>query len=152
MLELSEQYGSNKISEIRFTGDLGYMWFHDLRHTCATITLEHSMDVKTLSTIIGHVSSGTTLDIYSQVTDLMQQQAAVKIARQIEKTDATIPKEAKNPKPERRNFQPTPPKHRNPGTDGIYQLNDHLWKGKCSPKDVHGKWVPRNDYAKTREE
>ena len=28
--------------------------FHDLRHTFATISLEHGMDIKTLSAIIGH--------------------------------------------------------------------------------------------------
>jgi site-specific recombinase XerD len=43
------------------------------------MALEHGMDVKTLSTIIGHVSSATTLDIYSHVTDTMQKQAAVMI-------------------------------------------------------------------------
>lgn len=29
-----------KISEISFTGNLGYMRFHDLRHTFATIVLQ----------------------------------------------------------------------------------------------------------------
>ena len=76
-----------KISEICFAGDFGYMRFHDLRHTFATIALEHIIDVKTPSTIIGHVSSATTLDIYSHVTDLMQQRATVKTDRQIGKTD-----------------------------------------------------------------
>ena len=40
--------------------------FHDLRHTFATMSLENEMDVKTLSAIIGHVSSATNLtnDIY----------------------------------------------------------------------------------------
>ena len=67
------------------------MRFHDLQHTFATMALEHGMDVKTLSSIIGHVSSATTLDIYSHVTDFMQQQVAVRIDRQIGKTDAPCP-------------------------------------------------------------
>ncbi len=57
--------------------------FHDLRHTFATMALEHGMDVKTLSATIGHVSSATTLDIYSHITDTMQRQAAVHIDRKI---------------------------------------------------------------------
>ena len=55
--------------------------FHDLRHTFATASLEHGMDAKTLSTIIGHVSSSTTLNIYAHVTDEMQRTAAAKIDR-----------------------------------------------------------------------
>ena len=46
--------------------------FHDLRHTFATTALEHGMDTKTLSTIIGHVSTSTTLNIYAHVTDEMR--------------------------------------------------------------------------------
>ena len=50
--------------------------FHDLRHTFATNALEHGMDIKTLSAIIGHVSSATTLNVYAHVTDEMRQKAA----------------------------------------------------------------------------
>lgn len=46
--------------------------FHDLRYTFATDALEHEMGVKTLSIIIGHVSSATTLNVYAHVTDDMQ--------------------------------------------------------------------------------
>ena len=53
--------------------------FHDLRHTFATNALAHGMDIKTLSTILGHVSAATTLNTYSHITDEMRQQAAVKI-------------------------------------------------------------------------
>jgi len=37
------------------------------------------MDIKTFSTIIGHVSSATTLNVYAHVTDDMRKSAAVKI-------------------------------------------------------------------------
>ena len=53
--------------------------FHDLRHTFATNALAHGMDIKTLSTILGHVSAATTLNIYSHITEEMRRQAAARI-------------------------------------------------------------------------
>lgn len=61
--------------------------FHDLRHTFATNALAHGMDIKTLSTILGHVSSATTLNIYSHITDEMRQSAAAKIDAGIAKAE-----------------------------------------------------------------
>ena len=61
--------------------------FHDLRHTFATNALAHGMDIKTLSAILGHVSSATTLNTYSHITDEMRQRAAVKIDRGIAKAE-----------------------------------------------------------------
>jgi hypothetical protein len=110
------------------------------------------MDVKTLSAIIGHISSATTLDIYSHVTDTMQQQAAAKIDRKIGKTDAPLPPEEQQKRIDQSGFQPYKTTHRKPGTGGVYQLNDHLWEGKYSPIDAHGKRICRNAYAPTREE
>ena len=126
--------------------------FHDLRHTFATMALEHGMDVKTLSSIIGHVSAATTLDVYSHLTDHMQKQAAARIDRQIGKTDAPMPEEEKKQIEDQRSFQPFKTKYRKPGTGCLYQINDHLWEGRYSPRDAHGKRISRNVYAKTKEE
>ena len=51
------------------------------------------MDVKTLSAIIGHISSATTIDIYSHITGAMQRQAAQKIERRIGHSEAYEPHE-----------------------------------------------------------
>ena len=73
--------------------------FHDLRHTFATNALAHGMDIKTLSTILGHVSSATTLNTYSHVTDEMRQRAAVKIDQGIAK--AEVQEDTATAQPER---------------------------------------------------
>ena len=99
------------------------MRFHDLRHTFATMAISNGVDVKTLSTIIGHVSSVTTLDIYPQVTDLIQQQATKEIDRQIGKTDVPVPTEEEKTRVQPSNFQPTPFKRRKSGIDGLFQIN-----------------------------
>ena len=123
--------------------------FHDLRHTFATSALEHGMDVKTLSTVIGHVSSATTLNVYAHVTDEMRQKAADKIDRAITGTEPPQEKELKPPS--RTAFQPVKGKYRKPGTGCISQINDHLWEGRYSPK-VNGRRMARNVYAKTEAE
>ena len=42
--------------------------FHDLRHTFATMAMQSGVDVKTLSSMLGHYSAGFTLDTYTHVT------------------------------------------------------------------------------------
>ena len=131
--------------------------FHDLRHTFATMALENGMDVKTLSAMIGHVSSETTLNIYSHVTDTMRAQAAVKIDREIGGTDAPMPEAKDEPRQEQtseieENFEPWKPKVRKSGTGCIYQINDHLWEGSFYPRLPDGKRKKFNVYAKTREQ
>ena len=53
--------------------------FHDLRHTFATMALSSGVDVKTLSSMLGHYSAGFTLDTYTHITNDMQRGAAEKI-------------------------------------------------------------------------
>ena len=50
--------------------------FHDLRHTFATMALQNGVDVKTVSSMLGHYSAGFTLDAYAHVTADAQLKAA----------------------------------------------------------------------------
>ena len=129
--------------------------FHDLRHLFVTTALENGMDVKTLSTIIGHVSAKTTLNVYTHVTDAMRQTAAAKIDRGIGKCKPAnghgegLPAKTSNLSP-KTPFEPHRGKIRKPGTGCVTQINDHLWEGKFSPKWPDGKIHSRNVYAGTK--
>jgi len=177
MVELLAEYKAQVFSELMFPSrikpeqpvDPGYVRkrlqvileragckrvrFHDLRHTFATMSLENGMDVKTLSTIIGHVSSATTLNIYTHITGEMQRNAARNIDQGIAGVEVQEQGEAEReeavPPVE---FTPYRPPHRRPGTGCISQINDHLWEGRYSPKWIDGKKHARNIYAHTREE
>lgn len=109
------------------------------------------MDVKTLSTIIGHVSSSTTLNIYAHITDEMRRTAAVKIDRGITKSETTQDIDTVSRKPAPSTFQPYKGQRRKPGTGCVSQINDHLWEGRYSPI-VNGKRMARNIYAATEVE
>ena len=50
--------------------------FHDLRHTFATLALQNGVDIKTVSSMLGHFSAGFTLDTYAHVTTSAQKEAA----------------------------------------------------------------------------
>ena len=116
------------------------------------MSLEHGIDIKTLSTVIGHVSSSTTLNIYAHVTDEMRQTAARKIDRGIGKTDPQTECQSAPWKPASSTFQAHKGQRRKAGTGCVTQINDHLWEGRYSPVWPDGKKHPRNVYTKTREE
>ncbi len=139
-----------KLSTILERAGCKHVRFHDLRHTFATNALEHGMDVKTLSAIIGHVSSATTLNVYAHVTDGMRKSAAAKIDRAIAKAGPR-PDTAVQEKPARTSFQAVKGKYRKPGTGCVSRIGDQLWEGRYSPK-VNGKRMTRNIYAHSEEE
>ena len=126
--------------------------FHDLRHTFATMSLENGMDVKTLSTIIGHVSSATTLNTYTHITDEMRRKAAVNIDQGIAGVEVvTVGEEEKSicSEPE---FTPVQPARRRPGTGYLKQIKENLWEGRYSPIWPDGKKHSRNVYGHTEAE
>ena len=105
------------------------------------------MDIKTLSTIIGHVSSSTTLNVYAHVTDEMRRTAAVKIDQGIGRAEPQTEAVAAPQKPAPSTFQAHKGQRRKPGTGCVSQINDHLWEGRYSPIWPDGKKHARNVYA-----
>lgn len=50
--------------------------FHDLRHTFATFAIAEGVDVKTVSSILGHANASMTLDIYASADPASKRAAA----------------------------------------------------------------------------
>ena len=69
----------NMLRRVLKRAGLPYVRFHDLRHTFATLALQNGVDVKTVSSILGHFSAGFTLDTYAHVTTTAQREAAKKM-------------------------------------------------------------------------
>ena len=51
----------------------------DLRHTFATLALQNGINVKTVSSMLGHSSTGFTLATYTHARNKVQEQAAAKM-------------------------------------------------------------------------
>ena len=147
---IDPSYVRKRLQQILERADCKKVRFHDLRHTFATMSLEHGMDVKTLSAIIGHVSAKTTLNIYTHITNEMQESAAASIDRGIAK--AEISRQKAEAASEAQRFEPYTPPRRRPGTGYIKQLKEDLWEGRYSPVWPDGKKHSRNVYGRTREE
>ena len=50
--------------------------FHDLRHTCASVLLNHGLPVIVVSNMLGHSKPSITLDIYGHLSQEKQSEAA----------------------------------------------------------------------------
>ena len=53
-----------------------HMRFHDLRHTFATMALQNGVDIRTVSSMLGHADPGFTLRTYTHTAMPMQREAA----------------------------------------------------------------------------
>jgi len=65
--DFKKQLERAKLREIRF---------HDLRHTAASLMLNHGIPVLVVSKILGHSKTSTTLDVYGHLIPVMQEEAA----------------------------------------------------------------------------
>ena len=76
MIENKKHYPAICFTKLPNRARLPRIRFHDLRHTFATMALQNGVDVKTVSSMLGHYSAGFTLDTYAHVTTDAQLKAA----------------------------------------------------------------------------
>ena len=66
----------NRMKTLLKKADLPGLRFHDLRHTFATTALQNGVDVKTVSSMLGHYDAGFTLRTYTHATRQKLDEAA----------------------------------------------------------------------------
>ena len=118
----------------------------------ATNALEHGMDVKTLSTIIGHVSSATTLNIYAHVTDDMRRQAAAKINQGIGRAGTSSKCPTPTASHTMTDFKPKRGRNCYWGSGYLGQTKGGRWNGRYTVTWPDGTKRTRNIYAATKDE
>lgn len=149
---IAPSVASHRLAKILKHAGCKKVRFHDLRHVFATNALEHGMDVKTLSTVIGHISSATTLNVYAHVTSDMQRQAAAKIDQGIGKTEVTESTPVVEPTTTMTNFRPARERKRRWGTGSLSKNQNGQWVGRYTITWPDGRLETRKVNAGTEEE
>lgn len=72
--------------------------FHDLRHTAASLLLNHRVPVIVVSRMLGHSKPSVTLDIYGHLYNEMQDEAAALMDKLVTPIPVKIPNESKSEK------------------------------------------------------
>lgn len=67
-------------SDIIYRAGIPKVRFYDIRHTFATLALQNGVDIKIVSSMLGHSSAGITLDIYAHVTTFARREAVQTMA------------------------------------------------------------------------
>ena len=110
------------------------------------------MDVKTLSTVIGHISSATTLNVYAHVTSDMQRQAAARIDRGIGKAETAESTPPAEPTTTMTNFRPARERKRRWGTGSLSRNQNGQWVGRYTITWPDGRLETRRVHAAIEEE
>lgn len=77
---LHPNYVSKRFDKDRKRAGLRRIRLHDLRHSYATLALEAGVHPKIVSERLGHATVAFTLDIYSHVTESLQEESAGAVA------------------------------------------------------------------------
>ena len=80
-----------------YTGLFRFVVIIPQGHTFATMAISSGVDVKTLSSMLGHFSAGFTPDTYTHIINDMQRGAAEKIGDFMESATATVTPEPPDP-------------------------------------------------------
>ncbi len=80
---LASSYGLTGVTGARVT-------FHDLRHTFATVAIAEGVDVKTVSSMLGHANAAMTLNVYAASDPDAKRAAATKIGAAFERPSNVI--------------------------------------------------------------
>ena len=75
--DILNHYNTDKAEEDK----LPMIPFHGLRHTKATLQIAAGTDVRTVSAILGHRETSTTMNIYSHSLQTAEQEAAANMER-----------------------------------------------------------------------
>ena len=75
-LDAADKRGLLPMFYLEPVSGLPHIRFHDLRHTFATLALQNGVDVKTVSSMLGHYDAGLTLRTYTHATRQKQDEAA----------------------------------------------------------------------------
>lgn len=80
---VSHNYVEKKFKKFVKDTDFSYITLHSLRHANATLMLANGVDLKVVSSLLGHTNISTTADIYADVLNESKAKAAQEIALQL---------------------------------------------------------------------
>lgn len=77
--QLKPNYISERFRETLKKNSLRHIRFHDLRHTCASLLLNHGYETADISKMLGHSTITTTVDIYGHIDEKRMRNIAEKM-------------------------------------------------------------------------
>ena len=82
---IDHNYTERKFKQFVAGTSFSDITLHSLRHANATLMLAAGVDLKVVSTLLGHSSIATTANLYTEVLDSTKAEAARKLLEQLER-------------------------------------------------------------------